>query len=277
MGKSTGISWTDSTQNFWEGCTKVGPGCEHCYAETRDIRYNSKAGVTHWGAGAPRRQMSEHTRHNAWRWEREAAVFRLEHGRDRRVFCSSLSDLFDNEVPADWREDAYFTIGATTGLLWQLLTKRVGNVGKMVPDSWLVEWPKHVGLMITVVTQEEADRDIPKLERLKELHGIPWIGLSVEPMVEMFDLSEHLRRGNIDWVIIGGESGPGARPFHSGWAAFLIGMCYATSTAVFVKQMGNNFWHEGEYQSWDVDDPKRQNMATWPEILRVRQFPKELT
>lgn len=276
MGDTSGISWTDSTMNFWEGCTKVGPGCDHCYAATRDHRFNGAAGVTHWGAGAPRRQMSEHTRNNPMRWQRDAADFLRVHGHPRRVFCSSLADIFDNEVPDEWRADAYEAMQMSPDLRWQLLTKRVGNVWKMVPSSWHAHWPKNVGLMITVVTQAEADRDIPKLEALKAEFGIPWVGLSVEPMIESFDLVDHLRRHNIDWVIIGGESGTGARPFHAGWAAFLAGVCLGASTACFVKQMGENFWLQGKRQPRDPNDPKRDDPSTWPEALRVRQFPKEL-
>lgn len=125
MAEVTGIEWTNSTYNPWEGCTKVGPGCDFCYAEARDNRYH---GGEHWGPGAPRRQMSLHTRNAPLRWQREAGAFLAEHGHPRRVFCASLADIFDNEVDDQWRADAFALMEATPDLRWQLCTKRVSNI-----------------------------------------------------------------------------------------------------------------------------------------------------
>lgn len=179
MTKTTNIQWTDFTVNFWEGCQKVGPGCDHCYAEARDVRFTAGK---HWGPGAPRRWVKGGIA-KLRTINRNAEAFKTENGHWPRVFCSSLSDVFDNAVAQGWREEAWHSIDAAPDARIQLLTKRVGNVEKLMPARWRYGWPSHVGLMITVVNQAEADRDIPKLLDLKERLGIPWVGLSIEPML----------------------------------------------------------------------------------------------
>ena len=186
MADQTKIEWTDFTVNFWEGCQKVGPGCDNCYAEARDVRFT---GGSHWGPGAPRRLVKGGIA-KLRNINREAGAFYAEHGRWPRVFCSSLSDVFDNAVDPDWRKDAFKDIDAATDTRIQLLTKRIGNVEKMAPQMWRDGgWPSHVGLMITVVNQDEANRDIPKLLDLKTRLGVPWVGLSIEPMLGPISLS----------------------------------------------------------------------------------------
>jgi protein gp37 len=201
MAERTGINWTDSTFNTWIGCTKISPGCDHCYAERdMDIRRHR----VKWGAGQPRSRTSESYWKQPLRWN--AALFYqctacgyrgpdvLEgecpacHQIDqftltrRRVFCASLADVFDNEVDPQWRADLFSLIRATPNLDWLLLTKRVGNVAGMITEvrdtahvagnrdlvHWLQCWidgrpPFNVWLGATVVNQAEADRDIPKL------------------------------------------------------------------------------------------------------------------
>ena len=98
MAEITGIAWTDSTFNPWIGCTKVGPGCDHCYAETLDKRHRWK-GAEHWGAGVPRMRTSASTWAKPLAWNRA----REKDGKTHRVFCASLADVFDNEVPLRWR------------------------------------------------------------------------------------------------------------------------------------------------------------------------------
>lgn len=180
MTDQSKIEWTDFTVNFWEGCQKVGPGCDNCYAEARDIRFT---GGSHWGPGAPRRKV-ESGIPKLRNINRKAQAFKDEHGHWPRVFCSSLSDIFDNAVSSDWRREAFAEISMAPNVRVQLLTKRIGNVERLMPASWkTIGWPGHVGLMITVVNQKEADRDIPELLDLKQRFGIPWVGLSIEPML----------------------------------------------------------------------------------------------
>lgn len=280
MGEKTGISWTDSTMNFWEGCTKVGPGCDHCYAATRDVRFT---GGAHWGAGAPRRQMKLHTRNNPLRWQRDAAAFFAEHGHKRRVFCSSLADIFDNEVPAEWRAEAFATMEATPDLNWQLCTKRVSNVAKMAPDHWHRPttmfphgWPRNVGVLITTVTPEEVRRDVPRLLELKRRFGIPWVGLSIEPMiadvsVALLELGGDLLE--VNWIILGGESGAHARPCDLDWMRAAIAACEPAGPAIFVKQMGDNVLLPPSAPEFTG---KGADPAEWPADIRLQEFPAAL-
>lgn len=104
----TTIEWADFTVSFWEGCQKVGPGCDNCYAEARDIRFT---GGSHWGPGAPRRKVKGGIA-KLQKINRQAEAFREEHRRWPRVFCSSLSDVFDNAVDPQWRREAFTAITA---------------------------------------------------------------------------------------------------------------------------------------------------------------------
>lgn len=258
MMQQTKIEWTDFTVNFWEGCQKVGPGCDHCYAEARDQRFT---GGQHWGPGAPRRKVKGGIA-KLRKINREAEAFNDQHNRWPRVFCSSLSDVFDNAVDPAWRREAFAEITDATETAIMLLTKRVGNVFQMIPPRWaspvLGGWPAHVGLMITVVNQSEADRDIPKLLDLKARLGIPWVGLSMEPLLGPVDLTEvakdrpdlraayvwdALRKTGgapaaLDWIIVGGESGHNARPMHPDWARSLRDQCLAAGVPFLFKQWG---------------------------------------
>ena len=155
MGEITGISWTRSTFNPWQGCTKIGPGCDHCYAESADQRFHKEI---HWGAGAPRKTMSESTWNNPLRWNREAA----KTGEFWPVFCASPADVFDNEADPALRARLFKLIRSTPHLTWQLLTKRIGNVIDMLPDDWGAGYP-NVWLGATFVNQDELNRDYRKL------------------------------------------------------------------------------------------------------------------
>ncbi len=268
MTQQTKIEWTDFTVNFWEGCQKVGPGCDNCYAEERNGRFSAGA---NWGPGAPRRLVKGGP-DKLRKIERDALSFHREHGRWPRVFLSSLCDVFDNAASPAWRIDLFRAIEAAPNCRFQMLTKRVGNVFQMIPPAWANGgWPSHVGLMITVVNQEEANRDIPKLLDLKARLDIPWVGLSIEPMLAPIDLmvtsskghdiqslrgvavdptdpdgaDEYYRTAKIDWVICGGESGPKARPMHPDWARSLRDQCWEAETPFLFKQWGE--WIPGEF------------------------------
>ncbi|MEN0039853.1 MAG: phage Gp37/Gp68 family protein [Pseudomonadota bacterium] len=259
----TSIEWTDDTVNFWWGCTKVGPGCDNCYAEA----LNAFRGTREWGPGAPRRKIKGAVA-KIRRLRRTAAKFEARHGRRRRVFCQSMSDTFDNEVDAAWRDEALQEIENATSLDIQMLTKRVSNVEKMVPGSWKRNWPAHVQLIVTVVNQQEADRDVPRLLALKARFGIKTVGLSMEPLLgpvdltaisparadDPFDPFNALSGGmtSLDWIIVGGESGKGARPMHPDWARSIRDHCAAASVLFFFKQWGN--WSDGQSQGEDLLD-----------------------
>jgi len=225
--------------------------------------------------------MSVHTRNNPGRWQRDAAAFFAEHGHKRRVFCSSLADIFDNEVPDEWRAEAFRTMEATPDLNWQLCTKRVSNIVKMIPAGWTgtvggMRWPRNVGVLITTVTPEEIVRDVPRLLELKRRFGIPWVGLSIEPMIA--DVSDALLElggdlMEVNWIILGGESGTHARPCDLDWMRRAIAACEPVGPAIFVKQMGDNVLLPPSAPEFTG---KGADPAEWPEDLRLQEFPAAL-
>ena len=251
MAERTRIEWCDHTWSPWEGCTKVSPACDHCYAEARNQRFAKGA---NWGPGAPRRRTVDWSKPLAW----DKAAARA--GRRDSVF-PSLCDPFDNEVDLSWRDDLFALIGQTPNLDWLLLTKRIGNAGNMLPVPFDFDrlYP-NVWLGATICNQAEADRDIPKLLALPASVRF----LSIEPMLGPIDLSPWLwgcetpcadcpqdadcvcgfttRRElglpSIGWVICGGESGPHARPMHPDWVRSLEQQCRGVGTAFFMKQWG---------------------------------------
>lgn len=282
MAENTKIEWTDHTFNPWIGCTKVGPGCDHCYAENL---MDTRMGVAVWGPGNPRVRTKEANWKMPLRWNAQADAFMAQHGRRQRVFCASLADVFDNEVPVQWRRDLFDLIAATPNLDWLLLTKRIGNAQRLYAEAYLDSarpWPENVWLGATIVDQAEADRDIPKLLNVPAAKRF----LSMEPLlgavnlqsmeigegeldalkadtweqeidrwrdtdedwIEQFEdwygvnLSDGLTgpmHATIDWVIVGGESGPGARPMHPDWARSLRDQCEAAGVPFLFKQWGD--------------------------------------
>lgn len=256
MARESRIEWTDATFNPWIGCTKVAPECDHCYAESRARR----VGEAHlWNDGQRRRTTPAYWR-APLKWARELPA---ELGRRPRVFCASLADVFDNVVPSAWRADLFRLIRATPELDWLLLTKRIGNARRMIEDA-LVDghlltgrepfWPwPNVWLGITAGTQAALERDVPKL--LATPAAVRF--LSAEPLLEPLALGR-VPRG-LDWVIVGGESGPGARPMHPNWARALRGQCAARRIPFLFKQWGE--WAPGECAD---ESPKRtERTATW--------------
>lgn len=212
-----------------------------------------------------------------------------------RVFCASLADVFDNAVPQEWRNDLFLLIKQTPHLDWLLLTKRVGNVMGMVPLPWISKpfqhgpnpeniylggWPQNVWLGATICNQVEADRDIPKLLTVPAAKRF----LSMEPLLGSVDLTsltiiekEGKRPGvwinsltghvagpddsidaKIDWVIVGGESGPRARPMHPEWARSLLDQCKSAGTPFLFKQWGE--WSPAESIS---DEVSRKLSEVW--------------
>lgn len=277
MSANTKIEWTDHTFNPWWGCQKVGPGCDHCYAETLDKR----TGGQHWGPGAARRRTGEKNWQDPIRWNKQA-FWQCEEcgqrGTDKdlaktkgqpcyhemtapvrqRVFCASMADVFDNAVEPQWRHDLFSLILSTPNLDWLLLTKRIGNVRNLV-DASVFEACKNIWLGATIVNQEEADRDIPKLLAVPAAKRF----LSMEPLLGPVDLTRidingdceiYPLRGTtecvdgegeptddipaIDWVIVGGESGPGARPMSPDWARSLRDQCKSAGVPYLFKQWG---------------------------------------
>lgn len=274
MAENSGIAWTTHTFNPWVGCTKVSPGCDHCYAEAWDKR---AGGPSHWGPGAPRRRTTMQNWNKPLRWqkERRAALDRGERPEPVRVFCASLADVFDNQVPNEWRDDLWRLIAQCPDLCWILVTKRVGNVARMMPIDW---FPANMILLSTIVDQAEADRDLPKLRFLKQQDVVRYIGVSYEPALGPVDWSAHLSgaRDALDWIIVGGESsqsGSLARDFPVNWAYRAIEAAAGTRCAVFVKQLGSSPKGLSPLDRVLLRDRAGADPNEWPADLRVRQFP----
>lgn len=301
MSENTKIEWCDHTYNDWEGCQKAGPGCDNCYAEARNARFAGGIAIN-WGTGAPRRHTSEANWRKPVLWNANHEAFFKEHGHRQRVFCASLSDVFDNAVDPQWLVDLFALIERTPNLDWLLLTKRIGNVLKMVQDGKLfpAHWP-NVWLGATICNQEEADRDIPKLRAIPAAKRF----LSMEPLLGPVDIRKHLwpvhaswpakyrspqdaiadgekltyRRqaliskawadSLVNWVIVGGESGPNARPMNPNWARSLRDQCLASGVPFLFKQWGEWFFDARILETRGI---KKSEIHHWPELLTSYQY-----
>jgi protein gp37 len=268
--KDTDIEWAHHTFNIVEGCTKVSEECQNCYAWVRDRRFHptkkgARSGVKngrHWGPKADRRTHGPAYWRQPLKWNREAQ----EVGGRQRVFCSSLADVFEGHptVIAE-RAKLWPLIQQTPWLDWLLLTKRPEHVANAVP--WGKTWPSNVWLGTTVGVQKYVDR------RLSILAEVPAAirFVSAEPLLEEVDLSRYL--GSVlDWVIVGGEAGSGARPFDLRWAKAIVQQCARAGVACFVKQLGDIVSVDGNLMR-KLYGPKGKVFGRWPQNLRVRQFP----
>lgn len=286
MAENSKIEWTDHTFNPWIGCTKVSPGCLHCYAETQDARRFSKTlpgtskehPVSHWGTGAPRYRTSEGNWNDPLKWNH--AVFLqtdtirhtnafgshedvlLPEPKRPRVFCASLADWMDDEVPIEWLADLLKLIAKTPRLDWLLLTKRPENwkprlkavhewIFRTSPASessvfsvWIWDWMR--GLAPSNIWIGTSVENASVTDRIEALRSIPAQVrfLSCEPLLG--DLGP-LNLQGIHWVICGGESGPKARPMHPSWARHLRDQCQRSGVPFHFKQWGE--WLGGEFDA----------------------------
>lgn len=230
MAENTNIAWCDHTLNFWHGCTKVGPGCDNCYAEA----FSKRVGRDIWGPGKER-MLVQSAPKLLESIVKGAETFDQKHGRRQRVFVQSMSDTFDNEVPDEWRERAFERIEQASGIDFLMLTKRLPNVERMTQTKWRAIWPQHVMLIISVGTQEEVDREGSRLVRLKRLFNIPRVGFSSEPLLENLVVPPDILN-QLSWVIVGGESGAGFRPMQLEWAEDIMRQCRDAGVPFFFKQ-----------------------------------------
>ena len=224
MAKNTSIEWTHNSFNPWIGCTKVSEGCENCYAEAGDnFRHWTSMG---WGPGKPRHRTSVENWKEPLKWNRAAAVA----GIRTRVFCASLADVFDQEVDLSWRADLWNLIRQCPNLDWQILTKRPEFIASCLPCNWGTGWP-NVWLGTSVENQNWADKRIPHLVSVPaRVHF-----LSVEPLLDSIIFKS---LADIEWVIVGGESGPGARPMAPSWVSSIQAQCQTSNIPFFFKQWG---------------------------------------
>ena len=266
MGERTAIAWTDHTFNPWIGCQQVSPGCENCYAEA----FATRRGLVAWGPGESRRRTAESNWKQPARWNRQAE----RDGRNHLVFCASLADVFDNEAPQGAREDLWELIRQTPRLTWQILTKRPQNMEQMRPDDWKGGYP-NVWLGITAENQQEYDRRWPALTNIP----VSVRFISYEPALGALEIRECQGR-TPDWLIWGGESGPGARPMDPRWAAKITLQCLTAGIAVFGKQWGSYDHHPlvryhgmKASQVRHIDPPENGKGGAMLAGTTYRQFP----
>lgn len=260
MGEISKIAWTDATFNPWIGCTKVSPGCANCYAEKlMDTTY----GRVQWGINGTRVRTSESNWKQPYKWNRKA----IAEGTRKRVFCSSLADVFeDRDELYQWRNDLWQVIEDTPYLEWLLLTKRPQNILRMVPKHWLTDYG-HMQNIRFGFSAEDQGRFEERWGEIKYIarRGYP-IFVSAEPLIGPIDLNpwkgadNYLHLGQRGWVIVGGESGAKARPMQIKWALDLLNQCQVAGVPFFMKQLGG---HPDKQ-----DDPEQ-----WIPELRVREFP----
>lgn len=303
MGDQSAIEWCDATFNPWWGCVEVSPGCDHCYARTDARRY----GHAIWGKDQPRRFFGDKHWDQPMRWDRRAR----EQDRRIRVFCASMADVLEERDDQVGRELAsarlrlWELIAMTEATDWLLLTKRPQNYPRLVPRE-ILQLP-HVWSGTTV---ESADY-LWRVGHLLDLNcaGPRWV--SYEPALGPVDFDgdvyagpgwlrgwhtepEHWRgcdgscsagrcpepvqthNERLDWIVVAGESGPGARPFDLAWARQTIAQGRAAAVPVFVKQLGAQPFYripEGT-AGLGLRNRKGSDPSEWPGDLRVREYPR---
>lgn len=326
MAENSKIEWCHHTFNPWRGCTKISEGCEHCYAETLSLR-NPKV-LGQWGKGKPRVLASEAMWKEPLKWNRElkyecpscgqvhvpekpldgcwecdcSSGGTICHPIRPRVFCASLSDWLDDEVPIEWLVELMSLIRHTPNLDWLLLTKRPQNFkprlnaalkrilkatgGEPCNDADFIDgWvnkrdtiPQNVWIGATAENQRRFD------ERYMALAEIParvrfW---SMEPLLGSIDFTavhyDFSFKAAFHWVITGGESGGKntARHCHTDDLRDIVSQCDILDVPCFVKQLGSNAVAAGRDQRHLIamKHPKGGDWSEWPEALRVRQFPQ---
>lgn len=232
--KDTKIEWTGTfdaegvlkpgyTFNPWIGCTKVSPACLNCYAENlMDTRY----GRVDWGQGNPRSKTSASYWKQPVKWNKEAR----DSGIPSKVFCASLADVFDAEVEQAWRDELWAVVRATPWLIWLILTKRPQNMPAMLPPDWGIGY-QNVWLGTSVENQQYANLRIPLLTAVPAIVHF----LSAEPLLGPIEFQT---LDDVEWVIVGGESGPNARPMRREWVMGIGGQSEEANAAFFLKQWG---------------------------------------
>lgn len=261
--RNTKISWCEHTANLWHGCTKVHAGCDHCYAESLSVRWGREI----WGNDSPRLVVD-----SVWKELRKMQAMAAKAGEMHRVFVGSMMDIFEKRMPLiDHKGQPLVIAGEQMtnenvrqhffrdiipdcpNLIFLLLTKRPSNINKMIPESWLTDPPGNVMFGTSPCDQKTAETLIPQL---LQVNGKKF--LSIEPLLgpvkiadwfypkniigmedESADGKHHfVYKQEIDWVIVGGESGHQARPMHPDWARDIRDQCGAAGIPFFFKQWG---------------------------------------
>lgn len=299
MGENSGIQWTDHTFNPWWGCDKVSAGCRGCYAET----FSKRVGLKVWGGNATERRFfgDKHWAEPV-KWNRAAE----KAGERKRVFCASMADVFeDREDLLPHRARLFDLIVATPHLDWMLLTKRPHLVRHRVPADWMANgFPANIWMGTTVEDQDSAEKRVEHMLdwpcSIRFISCEPLLGpidlkniepyyvkpehtgkprSEFDPEIRLDSLRGHMKGPDdmldrhIDLVIVGGESGPNARPFDLDAARRVVADCKSAGVAVFVKQMGERWARDtGTHKQ----DSHGGTPELWPEDLRVREMPAQV-
>lgn len=221
MGFNSKIEWTTHTFNPWWGCTKVSDGCKFCYAQLLSNRYGHDV----WGEGKQRRLLSENHWQQPLKWNAEAERQHIRY----RVFCASMADVFEEEAPTGQLERLWGLIRQTPHLDWQILTKRPHRIAANLPIDWGTGYG-NVWLGTSVEDSRVTDRIADLASVPARVHF-----LSLEPLIGPLP---NLPLTDIDWVIVGGESGPRARPVAQEWIIDIREQCRSAHVAFFFKQWG---------------------------------------
>jgi protein gp37 len=219
MSDHSAIEWTDATWNPVRGCTKVSPGCAHCYAETFAERFRGVAGHPYEQGFDLRLVPAKLEEPLRWR-------------APRMVFVNSMSDLFQHDVPDDFIVEAVNVMRRANWHTFQVLTKRPARLAELLTTKLRVAAQcDHIWWGVSV---EDRRHGLPRVDTLRQAPAAVRF-LSVEPLLE--DLG-FIELQGIHWVIVGGESGPGARPMQQKWVVSLRDQCRAAAVPFFFKQWG---------------------------------------
>ena len=214
MGQNTGIEWTEATWNPLTGCDKISPGCTNCYAERMSLRLRLM-GQRNYRYGF---DLTLHP---------HALELPLKWKKPQRIFVNSMSDLFHKDVPVEFIQQVFATMRQASWHRFQILTKRADRLAELSPA---IDWPANVWMGVSV---ESADYTW-RIDHLRST-GAKVRFLSVEPLLGPIPLLD-LR--NIHWSIVGGESGPGARPMQEEWVIAIRDQCQDVGVPFFFKQWG---------------------------------------
>ena len=214
MSARSGIEWTECTWNPVTGCTKVSPGCLHCYAERMALRLQA-IGHPNYVNGF-KVTLHEHMLGLPLKWR-----------KPRMVFVNSMSDLFHRDVPVEFIQRVFAVMREASHHTFQVLTKRSARLAELDQE---IEWPENVWMGVSVENEDYLFR----VDDLRRTHARVKF-LSLEPLLGPLP---NLDLEGIDWVIVGGESGPGARPLRPEWVIEIRDRCLEAGVPFFFKQWG---------------------------------------
>jgi protein gp37 len=230
MSDNSAIEWTDATWNPVTGCSKVSPGCAHCYAETFSERWR----------GVPDHPYEQGFDLRLWPGRLELP---LHWKRPRRIFVNSMSDLFHEDIPEDYIRRVFEVMEQADWHIFQVLTKRHERLAELAPT---LPWPRHIWAGVTI----ENNRFTHRADFLRQVPSAVRF-ISAEPLLGSLP---DLRLTEIDWLITGGESGPIHRPPKAEWFVDLRDRCLDEGVAFFFKQWGGRTSKSGgrclEGQEW---------------------------